>query len=372
MLIITIHLYSPQTEVYPLCVRTLLLSRLFLWKLAGCFLRSSLSFFFGFAFRIMCKVTFLLPSFFFSFAFWTMCPQSLKFMIWVFELQIFKLQTLLTKVHTIIDSTFLDSLFSTISGFDLHLNELIGMRLGLILRRSCMDLLNLGLEPICCAEFFWGRGLLLEISSSSPLSGSIELCTVDTPRPKVKSYAVFLQGNWAHVFVRSYFSLGQSFPSLGNLHQVRLGPWLRIRRPVRTTFLRSLIWWWSCRPKAPLGDRLPTFISGFQALSSCCAWLSCSQLRPTYWPEAAQPTIKLSWSGRRRRTPWIHRSRTVFYYLTQGVGDSVLIDDVLVDELLDLYGCDGHECFCFNPFSEVVDSHCCVLHTAYSFGKSAN
>ena len=55
-----------------------------------------------------------------------------------------------------------------------------------------------------------------------------------------------------------------------------------------------------------------------------------------------------------------------------GVGDSILADDVLVNELLDLCGRDGRERFCFNPFSEVVDSHYCVLHTTSSFGKSAN
>ena len=55
-----------------------------------------------------------------------------------------------------------------------------------------------------------------------------------------------------------------------------------------------------------------------------------------------------------------------------GVGDSISVDDVLVDGLLDLWGRDGRERFWFNPFSEVVDSHYCVLYTTYSFEKSAN
>ena len=52
--------------------------------------------------------------------------------------------------------------------------------------------------------------------------------------------------------------------------------------------------------------------------------------------------------------------------------DSVLADDVLVDELLDLRGRDGRKCFYFNPFSKVVNSHYCILHTTSSLGKSAN
>ena len=40
-----------------------------------------------------------------------------------------------------------------------------------------------------------------------------------------------------------------------------------------------------------------------------------------------------------------------------GVGDSILADDILVDELLDLYGHDGRKRFYFNPFSELVDNH---------------
>ena len=89
-----------------------------------------------------CKVALegLFPSFFFGFAFQTVCLPSSKFIIWVFELQIFKLQILLTKVHTIIDSTFSNSLRSTISGFNIHSNELTGMHLGLIPRQSCRDL----------------------------------------------------------------------------------------------------------------------------------------------------------------------------------------------------------------------------------------
>ena len=44
-----------------------------------------------------------------------------------------------------------------------------------------------------------------------------------------------------------------------------------------------------------------------------------------------------------------------------GVRDSVLVDNVLLDELLDLRGRDGRKCFCFNPLSEVVNSYYCVL-----------
>ena len=62
-----------------------------------------------------------------------MCPPSLKFIAWVFELQIFKLRTLSIKVHTIISSTFLNSFRSTISRFNLYWNELIDMHLGLTL-----------------------------------------------------------------------------------------------------------------------------------------------------------------------------------------------------------------------------------------------
>ena len=54
------------------------------------------------------------------------------------------------------------------------------------------------------------------------------------------------------------------------------------------------------------------------------------------------------------------------------VGDSIPTNDVMIDELLDLCECDGHKHFCFNPFSEVVDSHYCVLYTTTLFGKSAN
>ena len=52
-----------------------------------------------------------------------------------------------------------------------------------------------------------------------------------------------------------------------------------------------------------------------------------------------------------------------------GVGDSVLIDNVFLDELLDLHGRDGLEHFCFNLFREVVDSDYCVLYTTFHFGK---
>ena len=46
-----------------------------------------------------------------------------------------------------------------------------------------------------------------------------------------------------------------------------------------------------------------------------------------------------------------------------GVGESVPVDDVLIDELLDLYGHDGRKHFCFNLFSEVFDRNYCILYT---------
>ena len=52
-----------------------------------------------------------------------------------------------------------------------------------------------------------------------------------------------------------------------------------------------------------------------------------------------------------------------------GAGDFILTEDVLVDELLDLYGCGGRERFYFNPLSEVVNSHYCILYTTSPFGK---
>ena len=55
-----------------------------------------------------------------------------------------------------------------------------------------------------------------------------------------------------------------------------------------------------------------------------------------------------------------------------GVGDSILVDVVLVDELLVLCRRDGHKFFYFNLFSEVVNSHFYVLHTTSSFGKSVD
>ena len=42
---VNVRIHSSQTEVCPLRVRTLLLSRLFLWKLASLFLKRSFSFF---------------------------------------------------------------------------------------------------------------------------------------------------------------------------------------------------------------------------------------------------------------------------------------------------------------------------------------
>ena len=51
------------------------------------------------------------------------------------------------------------------------------------------------------------------------------------------------------------------------------------------------------------------------------------------------------------------------------MGDSIPADDVLVDELLNICVCDGYERFCFNLFSEVVNSHYYILHTTSSFGE---
>ena len=61
---------------------------------------------------------------------------------------------------------------------------------------------------------------------------------------------------------------------------------------------------------------------------------------------------------------------TVIRY--NGVGDSILADDVLVDKLVDLCGRDGHKRFCFNPFSEVVYSHYHLLYTTSPFVNSAD
>ena len=52
--------------------------------------------------------------------------------------------------------------------------------------------------------------------------------------------------------------------------------------------------------------------------------------------------------------------------------DSIPANDVLLNELLDLFRHGGHERFYFNPFSEVIESYYCILHTTSSFGKSAN
>ena len=104
----------------------------------------------------------------------------------------------------------------------------------------------------------------------------------------------FSSRNSSSVFIRSYFAMGQSCPFSGNLHQVRLGSWLCICRPARMAFIQLLIWRWFYRPKAPLGDRLPTFLSGFWASSSGCVWLSCSQLQPAHFPNVVQPTRRLS------------------------------------------------------------------------------
>ena len=55
-----------------------------------------------------------------------------------------------------------------------------------------------------------------------------------------------------------------------------------------------------------------------------------------------------------------------------GVGDSILIGDVLVYKLLDISGRDGCKCFYFNPFSKVADNHYYVLYTTSPFGKSTD
>ena len=173
------------------------------------------------------------PSFFFGSTFRIMCPISSKFMIksfWTFD---FQLRTLLTKVHTIIDSTFSNSLHSTISGFDLHSNELIDMHLGLILWQFFIDLPNLGLGPICYAELFWGQGLPLRIFSSSPLSWSIEQCIVGTSQLEVADHVIFPRENRARVVARSYFTLGRSCPFSRILPQVQRGPRLRNCRPTK-------------------------------------------------------------------------------------------------------------------------------------------
>ena len=170
------HLSSPQTVVYPLCIGTYFvlpdttlsgavrlsspqtrvcplraeawtalkpefvpcMSGLF--SLAGCFCGSLLVFL-------------RRPHSFLLFWFYILDYISPKFKIHSmgFELLIFKLGILLTKVHTIIDNTFSDS---TILGFDFRSNELIGMHLGSILRQSCRDLPNLGLGPPCYVKLF--------------------------------------------------------------------------------------------------------------------------------------------------------------------------------------------------------------------------
>ena len=52
-----------------------------------------------------------------------------------------------------------------------------------------------------------------------------------------------------------------------------------------------------------------------------------------------------------------------------GVGDSLPLNDVLVDKLLDLCRRDRRKHLCFNPLSEVVDSHYCVLHIPLPLGS---
>ena len=187
--------------------------------------------------------------------------------------------------------------------------------------------------------------------------------------PKVVSHVVFSQENQARAVVRSYFALGQSCLLLRILPQVRLGPWFRILRPARMGFLQLLIWQWSCRPRALLEGRLPTSLLGFQVLSSGYAWLPCSQLRPVHWPEAVQLTRRPSWFGGRHKFLEFVAVKLCSIIGYDNMGDSILADDILVDELLDLYWRDGCKHFCLNLFSEVVDSHYCILYTTSPFGK---
>ena len=55
-----------------------------------------------------------------------------------------------------------------------------------------------------------------------------------------------------------------------------------------------------------------------------------------------------------------------------GMRDSILAYDVLVDELLDLCVRYRRELLCFNPFTEIVDCHYCALYTTSSFGESTD
>ena len=48
---------------------------------------------------------------------------------------------------------------------------------------------------------------------------------------------------------------------------------------------------------------------------------------------------------------------------------SVLTDNILVHKLLALSKRDGSECFSFNSFGEVVDSHYSILNATFAFGK---
>ena len=50
----------------------------------------------------------------------------------------------------------------------------------------------------------------------------------------------------------------------------------------------------------------------------------------------------------------------------------VSADDILIYEFFDFSRCDGHECFDFNPFGEVVDGYHNVLYTISSFRELAD
>ena len=177
-----------------------------------------------------------------------------------------------------------------------------------------MSLPNLGLRPSCYTELFWGWGLPLGISSSSPLSWSIEQCNVGTPWPEVVNHVIFPRESRAHVIASSYFAMGQSCPFLKILPQVRWGRWLRNHRPAKMGFLQSLTGRWSCRPRALLGGRLPTFLLGFWASSLGCTWLYYSLPWPTHWPKVVRLMKRLSWSRDRHRTLWTCRCRTEYHY----------------------------------------------------------
>ena len=231
-----------------------------------------------------------------------------------------------------------------------------------------MDLTNLGLRPHCYAELFCGRSLPLGISSS-PSSWSTEKCVVCMLWPEVESHIIFLRENQARVVARSYFALGWSYLFLRILPHVRLGPWFHIHRPTKIGFIQSLILRWSYRPRAPLGGCLLTFLSGFELFL---------QVMLDHLVHSLDLLIGLRLCDRWEDFLNLEVVTELFEFVTiklctiigyNGVGDSVSVEDIYIDELLDLCGRDGHKRFCFNLFSEVVDSYYRVLYTTYPFGK---